>query len=208
MLEFFANQLNPKDYSDYLIVQKYLDFLESHQVEFNNELREKFFNETYKLSRILLPDRNERKNLNLDWKEYEQFKQNKIKEYFANYDFNDYHDFFAKCDEIKAVTKEKNHYYSEFPSGIIAEVLFIACENSDLYLDVLKDYLKRGDPFQINYFPLIEKLIKISGVEKAFELLNQFDYAAKIKWLFGFYNLLPEDKITSDYLDELYNLYR
>ncbi|WP_210407185.1 hypothetical protein, partial [Hydrocoleum sp. CS-953] len=172
------------------IVQKYLNFLESHQVEFNNELREKFFNETYKLSRILLSDWSDRKNSNLEYTEYEQLKQNPIKEYFANYNFKDYQDFFAKCHEIKAVTKEKNHYSSEFPSGRIAEVLFLACENSDLYLDVLKYYLNLGDPFQINHFPfpLIEKLIEISGVEKAFELLNQSDYASKREWLFGFYN--------------------
>ncbi|MDY7005280.1 MAG: ATP-binding protein [Cyanobacteriota bacterium] len=210
VLDFIETQLNPKDYSHCLIVQKYLDFLESHQVEFNNELRERFVNETYEIYRILSDNWNEGKNLNLDWKEYKQFKQNQIKEYFANYDFNNYRDFFAKCHEIKAVTKEKNHYSSEFSSGRVAEVIFIACKNSELYLDVLKYYLNLGDPFQINHFPfpLIGKLIEISGVEKAFELLNQFDFASKRKWLFGFYNLLPEDEITSDYLKQLYHLYR
>ncbi|NET40800.1 ATP-binding protein [Okeania sp. SIO2B3] len=219
VLDFIANQLNPKDYSHCLIVQKYLDFLESRQIEFNNELRERFVNETYELSRILLADRNKGKNLNLDWKEYDKFKQNQIKEYFANYDFKDYQDFFAKCHEIKAVTELKNNYdfqsptykVPEFPSHKVVEVfIFIACKKSELYLDVLKDYLKRADPFQINNFPfpLVQKLIEISGVEKAFELLNQFDFASKRKWLFGFYNLLPEDKITSDYLEKLYNLYR
>ncbi len=211
VLEFFATQLNPQDYYHCLIVQKYLDFLESHQVEFNNELRERFVNETYEVYRILSDNWNERKNLNLDWKEYEQFKQNQIKEYFANYDFKDYQDFFDKCHEIKAVTKEKNHYYSEFTSHKVVEVfIFLACENSELYLDVLKYYLNIGDRFQINDFPfpLVKKLIEISGVEQAFELLNQSDYDSKRKWLFGFYNLLPEDKITSDYLEKLYNLYR
>ncbi|NES06270.1 MAG: hypothetical protein F6K22_27730, partial [Okeania sp. SIO2F4] len=209
-IEFLKDKFNPKDYYHCLIVQKYLDFLESHQIEFNNEIRERFVNETYEVSRILSDNLNEIKNCYLDGKEYEQFKQNQIKEYFANYNFKDYHDFFDKCHEIKAVTKEKNHYSSEFPSGRIAEVLFLTCENSDLYLDVLKDYLKRGDPFQINNFPfpLIEKLIKISGVEKAFELLNQFDFYSKRKWLFGFYNLLPEEKVTSDYLEKLYSLYQ
>ncbi|NER03193.1 MAG: hypothetical protein F6K17_11440, partial [Okeania sp. SIO3C4] len=217
VLDFIATQLNPKDYSNCLIVQKYLDFLESRQIEFNNELRERFVNETYELSRILLYDWNEGKKLNLDREEYEQFKQNQIKEYFANYDFKDYQDFFAKCHEIKAGTELKNHYdfkfptykVPEFPSHQVVEVfIFLACKNSDLYLDVLKYYLNLGDPFQLNHFPLIGKLIEISGVQKAFELLNQFDFASKIKWLFGFYNLLPEDKITADYLEKLYNLYR
>ncbi|NEP04929.1 MAG: hypothetical protein F6K34_08830 [Okeania sp. SIO4D6] len=208
VLDFIETQLNPKDYYHCLIVQKYLDFLESRKIEFNNEIRERFLNGTYEVYRILSDNWNERNNCYLDGKEYKQFKQNQIKEYFANYDFKDYQDFFAKCHEIKAVTKEKNHYYSEFPSGRIAELIFLSCENSELYLDVLKYYLNFGDPFQLNYFLLIEKLIKISGVEKAFELLNQFDFASKRKWLFGFYNLLPEDKITSDYLEKLYNLYR
>ncbi|NEP85543.1 MAG: AAA family ATPase [Okeania sp. SIO2C2] len=208
VLDFIETQLNPKDYYHCLIVQKYLDFLESHQVEFKNELRERFVNETYKVFRILSDNWNERNNCYLDGKEYKQFKQNQIKEYFANYDFKDYQDFFEKCHEIKAVTKEKNHYSSEFPSGRIAEVIFLTCENSELYLDVLKYYFNFGDPFQLNYFLLIEKLIEISGVEKAFELLNQFDFTSKRKWLFGFYSLLPEDKITSDYLEQLYHLYR
>ncbi|NET27594.1 ATP-binding protein [Okeania sp. SIO1I7] len=207
VLDFIETQLNPKDYYHCLIVQKYLDFLESRQIEFNNELRERFVNETYEVYRILSDNWNEGKNLNLDWKEYKQFKQNQIKEYFANYNFKDYKNFFAKCHEIKAVTKEKNHYSSEFPSGRIAEVIFLACKNSELYL-VLKYYLNLGDLFQLNHFPLIEKLIKISGVGKVFELLNQFDFASKRKWLFGFYNSLPEDKVTSDYLEQLYHLYR
>jgi len=132
-----------------------LDFLESHQIEFNNELRERFVNETYEVSRILLYDWDEGKNLNLDKKEYEQFKQNQIKEYFANYDFNNYLDFFAKCHEIKAGTELKNDYDFEFPSHKVVEVfMFLACQNSELYLDVLKYYLDLGDPFQINHFPL------------------------------------------------------
>ncbi|NET74754.1 hypothetical protein [Okeania sp. SIO1F9] len=208
VLKFLTDNLNPQDYYHCLIVQKYLDFLESRKIEFNNEIRERFLNGTYEVYRILSDNWNERNNCYLDGKEYKEFKQNQIKKYFANYDFKDYQDFFAKCHEIKAVTKEKNHYYSEFPSGRIAELIFLSCENSELYLDVLKYYLNFGDPFQLNYFLLIEKLIKISGVEKAFELLNQFDFASKRKWLFGFYNLLPEDKITSDYLEKLYNLYR
>ncbi|NEQ73563.1 MAG: hypothetical protein F6K23_11085 [Okeania sp. SIO2C9] len=207
VLDFIATKLSPKDYSHCLIVQKYLDFLESHQVEFNNELRERFVNETYELSKIILFDWTERKNLKLENKEYEQFKQNQIKEYSANYDFKDYQDFFAKCYEIKLGKELRNHNDFHFANRIGEVLITLACQNSELYLYVLKYYLNLGDPFQLNHFPLIEKLIKISGVGKAFELLNQFDFASKRKWLFGFYNLLPEDKITSDYLEQLYNLY-
>ncbi|MDJ0519384.1 MAG: ATP-binding protein [Trichodesmium sp. MO_231.B1] len=175
VLEFLTDNLNPKDYYHCLIVQKYLDFLEFHKVEFNHELRESFINETYELSRILLSDWSDRKNSNLEYTEYEQLKQNQIKEYFANYDFKDYQDFFDRCHEIKLGTELINHNNFYFTSRIVEVLITLACQNSELYIDVLKYYLNLGDPFELNNFLLIAKLIEIYGVEKAFEFLNQSD---------------------------------
>jgi len=89
------------------------------------------------------------------------------------------------------------------------EVLIaLSNRDPDLYIEVIKHYLDLGEPFKFNDLQLINRLIQILGVKKAHEFINQINYPSKHRWLFGFYRLLPEEEITSEYLDQLYGLYR
>ncbi|MHC5733000.1 MAG: hypothetical protein ACYTXY_55000, partial [Nostoc sp.] len=77
-----------------------------------------------------------------------------------------------------------------------------------LYADVVKDYISFGNPLKINDSRLINHLIKILGIQKTYEVLNQSSYSLKRKWLFDFYRLLPQEMITNEHIVQLYSLYR
>ena len=68
---------------------------------FNDELRGRFTNEAYNLSEVLLNDWAEKRNLDLDYEQYRQYKKRRIEEYFAGYDLDDYERLIEQCVEIR-----------------------------------------------------------------------------------------------------------
>jgi hypothetical protein len=129
-------------------------------------------------------------------------------EYFANYNFADYQQFFEQCVEIQGESDRRNHNKIYLSSRAVEVLIALANRDSDLYVEVLKYYLNLGDPLKLNDLRPVDRLIQICGVEKAHEFLNQLDYPSRREWLFGFYRLLPQEEITVEYLDQLYDLYR
>ena len=75
VIPFIESTLDSSSYCHCIVVQDYLDHLENHQVAFSEDLRDRFTNDTYALSKVLLFDWGERKNRDLEYEEYEQLKR-------------------------------------------------------------------------------------------------------------------------------------
>jgi hypothetical protein len=208
VLPFIESVLDSSSYCHCLVVQDYLDHLEYHKVSFSKELRDRFTNETYTVSKVLTSDWAESRNLDLEYEEYEQLKRQQIEEFFANYSFTDYKQFFEQCLEIQGEPDRRNHNKFYLFSRVVEVLIALAHRDSDLYVEVLKHYLNLGDPLKLDNLSPIDRLIQICGAEKAYQFLNELDYPSKRKWLFCFYYCLPQDKITVEYLEQLYALYR
>lgn len=171
-------------------------------------LRDLFTNKTYAMSEVLISDQLERRYLNLEYEEYEQLRQQRIQDFFVNYNLEDYKQFFEQCLEIQEETDRRNHNTSHLPSQVARVLIDLANRDPQLYADVVKDYISFGNPLKINDSRLINHLIKILGIQKTYEVLNQSSYSLKRKWLFDFYRLLPQEMITNEHIVQLYNLYR
>jgi hypothetical protein len=208
VIPFIESTLNSSNYCHCIVVQDYLDHLENHQVAFSEDLRDRFTNETYALSKVLLFDWGERKNLDLKYEEYEQRKRQQIEAHFTNYCFTDYKQFFEQCLEIQGETDRRNHNKDHFPSRVVEVLIALADRDADLYLEVLEHYLNLGDPLKLNDLRLVDRLMQIYGVEKAYKLLNKIDNPSRREWLFGFYRLLPQEEIKVECLAQIYELYR
>lgn len=207
VLPFFELELKPSSYYHCCIVHNYLDLLERHNMSFSEDLRLRFTNETYTLSKVLLFDSHEKMS-ELGYEKYEQYKGQIIEEYFANYSFINYKEFIQKCPEIKRESDRRKYNKYYFPSRVVEVMLVLANRDPNLYVEVITYYLNLGETLKLNDLRLINKLIEICGVKKVHQLLNQFDYPSKRKWLFYFYRWLPSEEITSEYLEQLYSLYR
>ncbi len=207
VLPFFELELKPSTYYHCCIVHNYLDLLERHNISFSKELRLGFTNETYTLSKVLLFDSYEKMS-ELGYDKYEQYKRQIIEEEFANYSFTKYKVFFQQCLEIhrESDRRKYNEYY--FASRVVEVMLVLADRDPNLFVEVITYYLNLGEILKLNDLKIINKFIEICGVKKVHQLLNQFDYPSKRKWLFYFYRWLPSEEITSEYLEQLYSLYR
>lgn len=208
VIPFIESTLDSSSYCHCIVVQDYLDHLENHQVAFSKELRDRFTNETYALSKVLLFDWGDRKNWDLEYEEYEQRKRQQIEAHFTNYCFTDYKQFFEQCLEIQGETDRRNHNKDHFPSRVVEVLIALADRDGDLYAEVLEHYLNLGDPLKLYHRPLVNRLMKIYGVEEAYKFLNKLDYPSRREWLFGFYRLLPQEEIKVECLDQIYELYR
>ncbi|MBN3949107.1 MAG: hypothetical protein HWQ38_22610 [Nostoc sp. NMS7] len=230
VLPFIESYLDASSYSHCLIVQNYLDKLEDQKLEISENdhktvilmkimanvwrcllcetLRDLFTNKTYAMSEVLISDQLERRYLNLEYEEYEQLRQQRIQDFFVNYNLEDYKQFFEQCLEIQEETDRRNHNTSHLPSQVARVLIDLANRDPQLYADVVKDYISFGNPLKINDSRLINHLIKILGIQKTYEVLNQSYYSLKRKWLFDFYRLLPQEMITNEHIVQLYSLYR
>jgi hypothetical protein len=208
VIPFIESTLDSSSYCHCIVVQDYLDHLENHQVAFSEDLHDRFTNDTYALSKVLLFDWGERKNRDLEYEEYEQLKRKQIEAHFANYCFTDYKQFFDQCLEIQGETDRRNHNKSHFPTRVVEVLIALADRDGDLYVEVLEHYLNLGDPLKLYDLPLVNRLMKIYGVENAYKFLNKLDYPSRREWLFGFYRLLPQEEIKVECLDQIYELYR
>ena len=208
IIPFIESTLYSSSYCHCIVVQDYLNHLENHQVEFSEELRDRFTNETYVLSQVLLFDWGERNNWDLEYDEYERRKQQQIEAHFTDYCFTKYKNFFKQCLEIQQETERRNHNKEHFPSRVVEVLIYLAHRDCDLYVKVLEHYLNLGDPLKLNDLRLVNRLMQIYGVEKAYKFLNKLDNPSRREWLFGFYRLLPQEEIKFEFLAQIYELYR
>ena len=207
IIPFIKSNLTPSTYQHCIEVQRYLDFLENHQILFDQALRSNYTNEIYDLSRIMFSDPAEIRTLNLDWNEYERVKQKQIEKYFQNYKFEDYISFFEKCFEIQRSAMHDS-VQSQLQISVANALLILALRDSELYRNVLSHYFEKGERLKLAPGSLVQVLIEICGASQAYKLISQRNYSLKISWLFAFYICIPEPEITHEYLKQLYNLYQ
>jgi len=206
VLPFIDSNLDSARYDHCLLVNGYFDFLDNCEVSFDQCLRNRFTNETYKVSRLFIIDWGERRKLNIPYEKYERLKKEQIDDYFYSFGLAEYKRFFEQCLEIQAGS-DRDQKNFQFQSGIVDLLVGLGDRKPELYAEVLEHYLELGDPFGLNSLLLVAKLIKIAGVERAYEIVNQYHYATKNKWLFAFYQSLPAEGVTLERLSQLYTLY-
>ncbi|WP_448268952.1 nSTAND3 domain-containing NTPase [Nostoc sp. DSM 114159] len=228
VLAFIESYLDASSYLNCLVVQSYLDHLDHHNVPFVKNLRERFTNKTYALSEILFYDPSKRQKLNVankenkqlreeeirefltnyNFEEEEQLKQQKNHDFFVNYNLEDYKSFFKQCLEIQEETERRNHNIFHLASKVTRVFIDLANRDPQLYADVVENYIILGNPLNINDVQLINHLVQVLGIDKTYEVINQGSFSLKRKWLFDFYKLLPQELIREEHLEQLYTLYK
>ena len=207
VLPFIDSELEPTKYRNCLIVHQYLDLLEYNEVSFDLDLRDRFINEAYNLSRLLSSDLIEMRMLDLKSSKYRELKKKRIEEYFGSFEFDDYKHFIECCLEIKSESKQ-NDKRIQFKDEIVGVFLNLAEQNPNLYAKVMKHYVKLGEPLGFSSFHLIKKLISICGAERTYEIINQPSYPTKNALLFNFYISLSPNEVTDEHLRRLYVLFQ
>jgi len=205
VLPFIAAELDSEQYDHCLVVQSYLKFLKRHKVPFEDDLKTRFRNKIYVVTELLLDDRECRASEG--WERHKELKEQRIKQHFARYSFDDYQRFFNECAIIKAHLRHGHEDYI-FRNGIMTVLLSLTDTNPGLFVQVMEQYLASGNSLAFDSHALVTRLIAIQGAAPAYEILAQHEYQFKMRWLFAFFEMLPPAEITPDHLKQLFDLYQ
>lgn len=204
VVAFFETSFDPSIYSHCVVVQDYLDMLERIGVEVKKGLRDRYTNETYELSELVLVDRRERKEVG--WQEYETIQRERLAAYTADFDESDFAQFFERCTEIIR-TADGGQYEYQVRSSVTNALFNLAERDNALFTIVFENYLHAGNLLNLGPWPLAQTLIQVCGNERAYEIVNSGDYPQRVSWLFGYFMALPDDAVTDERLQRLYALY-
>ena len=82
----------------------------------------------------------------------------------------------------------------------------LSSDDSGLFIEVLGEYFKLGDPFLLYLDRRV--LIKILGKKGAFEFIEKQNFKAKDFWRFGIFAAIDENDITQTDVKNLLDLYK
>lgn len=208
ILTLIEQTLDNKSYEDCQIVRNILNFYDRLSIKYDDNFREKFKHENYKLEKILYLDQYDFKYNNCDFKnksceELKDIKKEILSKFILNYSLSDWKKLFD--DSIQIFEKSQNNSYL-FQENMNELFNITAKINKHLYIEVFKEYLKLGNPFDLRLYLL--PLINFEGKYGAYRILNDYEYKFKNKWLFQFYINLPAEKIEKSDIKNLISLYK
>lgn len=203
MLDLTAKYFNPKTYKHCKIVRNFLSFLDGNKISYDKNAQTVFNHSYFDTDDLLCLDPYE-----LEGDDIEQNKvyiKNKLIE-FANNNKTKYEwiGLFNVCVEIYNVIDDTNPHSFRSNFGILLEIL--SSNDSQLFIGVLGEYFKLGDPFLLYLDCHI--LIKILGKNGAFEFIEKQNFKAKDFWKFGIFAAIDENDITQTDVKNLLDLYK
>ena len=131
--------------------------------------------------------------------------KNKLKDFVNNNKTKDrWLELLNICVEIYNVIDDTNPHSFRSNFGILLEIL--SSNDSQLFIEVLGEYFKLGDPFLLYLDRCV--LIKILGKNGAFEFIEKQNFKAKDFWRFGIFAAMDENDITQTDVENLLDLYK
>lgn len=204
LLDFIQHNLTSQNYIHNIFVNSYLDFLDDHKVTFDNELRERFQNDTFLVYKLLTENR--REFIQYEPKEYQNIRKQHFILHFASFSEREIKRFIELCLEVGNDIKQRHGRY-EVTNGFSLGMNVLAETRQDLFEVALDYYLQKGDSLDLNPYPSIRNYMMIHGKEKTYEFLSKSSYPAHKKWMFSYYETLQPEKIDANDWSNLYKLF-
>jgi hypothetical protein len=202
----FVESLDKQDYQNCVLADNYLEFLRKVGIDFDKSLRAKLQNKAFRLTKVLF--NNERRELKMEWREYEEYKKNLLKKYFASYEYEDYKELFELCKKILNHQNETRDFY-QFNLAVGTVLENLADKDNELFIQVIEHLLETENQLRFDGRYIVHRLLeKAADAKFVYDLIQANDFIGKTNWLFSFFISLDEKDIDEFYLKELYNLYQ
>jgi len=199
MLDLTAKYFNPKIYKHCKIVRDFLSFLDGNKISYDKNAQTVFKHSYFDTDDLLCTSPHRFKGNDIE------HIKNKLIQFANNHKTKDeWIGLFNVCVEIYNVIDDTNPHSFRSNFGILLEIL--SSNDSQLFIEVLGEYFKLGDPFLLYLDRRI--LIKILGKNGAFEFIEKQNFKAKDFWRFGIFAAIDENDITQTDVKNLLDLYK
>ena len=207
IIKFIQENLTPESYEEAKTVQKCLDTFDRFKIKYDGEIREKFTNPTYELEKKMTTDKFEiirKDNKTIELNEAEKIKHNELSGLVKDFVLSNWIQLFK--DSNKFYNKGKNRDNYKFENNLRELFNILSKKDETLYIQVIKEYIKLGNPFNISLN--LSDIINILGKEESYKLLKTPSYNLKDSWLFSFFQYLPEVLVDKSDIEEILELYK
>ncbi|MDB5034027.1 MAG: hypothetical protein JWQ98_1268 [Chlorobi bacterium] len=201
LLPFVRSHLDPAKYSDCRYVQSLLAHCRRNDVEYDQDLKTIFTNQTYELSILLTDDYEELQEYGHD--HYRERKRDAIRQQFSLYTAHEYRVLLQQCQEVLAATSRQY----QILEGIGQILLDLLNRDPTLFEIVMAKYLDDGDSLTIHPDQFVGAMMTAFGAKRTHDVVEYATSNVKDKWLFSYFSLLPETSITASEAEQLKNLY-
>ena len=206
LLSHLSNVVESSEYEDVSTFQSYLDLLDRYNITYDKSLREQYTNDIYQISEIFLSEWGVRDSEKHTWEEYHNYKKAQLNEFIESYTIENFVELIDACIVIrKNPAKNRSEYLISQRLQLVFDIL--TDSNSDLFLEAIRYYLSIGDPFNIRGWEVIESWLTLEKPNVVLESIKGFEFSNKDRWIFCYYEALPEQKISKIDTNNLYELY-
>ena len=210
ILNFIGKCLNPQQYEHSLIVEKILKTYDRCEIEYDIKIKNKFAHHSCEVKNMLMLDdgeislENKKDDVSPDWTKINEIKKERLSNLIDGYSIDDWIGLFDESITIYSSAIGREDYKLKNNFSILFAILVE--KDKALYIEVFRYYLEQGNPFSSVLD--IHPLINILGKEKAYSLLNKYEYNDKNQYLFRFFITLKTDEIGMDEVEGLITLYQ
>ncbi|WP_236844947.1 hypothetical protein [Campylobacter mucosalis] len=202
-MDLAVQYLNPKIYKHCKIVREFLCCLDRNKILYDRNAQIKFKHSYFDTDYLLCLDPYELEGDDIE--QNETYIKNELIKFANSHKTKDkWLELLNMCVEIYNVIYDTNPHSFRSNFGILFEIL--ASNDSQLFIEVLGEYFKLGDPFLLYLDRRI--LIKVFGKNGAFEFIEKQNFQAKDFWKFGIFMDIDENDITQTDVKNLLDLYK
>lgn len=213
LIPYIEKNMNPNIYLHCSKVQSYIRFLGRNNISNKQikDLKDKFTNRTFDLSQILRKDHISRKlrlEEKMSHKEIENYIEERLKNYFSNYTYEDYLVVLKDLQEIIKNSDDRMKF--QYRYSFTKVLIFILKEDFSLFIKIIKKVIESGNKIKLYSRNLINKALILypDKHNKIYKIILSKDYLCRDKWLYYFYVALPSKIVNSFYVEELLSFFK
>jgi len=188
----------PNELYNCVMVEKIVQIFERMDISCKTLFSEYFKEEKYILYRLLKGPSIFSKEF--DYKEREQKKKQAIEDYILTCNSDELYRVIDICESISDLDGHTGWTIGE---GLMIVFDVISVKN-DYYIELVRYYLKKNTPYNLNPLRLVNILFSILDNTETYNLINGFEYKLKNNWLYAYYHELPQRYIDESVLNNLY----
>ena len=190
------------DFFDAKIVAKYKEIAEQIGVIIDDRYLISKSNPEFKIYKMLTREHLIGRTIEEDEKIHKDFISKEI----SSYTLDDYRRLFVSCRFLEKTVYDRDQWSLNTGLDCVFEVLE---DNSDLYIDIITEYLDENTPLKLSGYRQIKYLLDHIGYEATLDLVSGKVFDKKDNWLSIIWECLPEEsideKVVNDYKEFVLN---
>jgi hypothetical protein len=200
--DMLVSVFDPKDLTACFLMTELCEQLDDLNIEYPAQWKTSYTNEMLQLSALLLEDIQERRLLEMEYEEYEQYRHRCFIAHFSKLTIEGFKVFMDQCKVLHATLTNRDREYS-LKNGIYRSLSAIAEIHPTKYPAIISVYIDYDDLLELDPRMIVSNLFKTMDSVGVLDLINQKTYKWKKLWRSAYFEFLSAENITHEVIKQL-----